>query len=155
MAAPHSQTSKEFKTMKSVYRTAAACGLLLAFAAASPSSAHHSASMFDFAKQDTLEGTVKDFNWSNPHISVDLVVEGKNGQPTKTWTIEASSTGVMSRAGWTKRTMNPGDKVSILCSPLRDGGAGGSITTVTFANGKTLGWLNRPTPVPGQAPKGA
>ena len=116
-------------------------GFGLALAAAAPSFAHHSAAMFDFAHPITLEGTVKEFNWTNPHISVDLYVEGQNGQPGKLWTIEASSTGVMSRAGWTKRTLNPGDHVKVLFSPLRDGGQAGSITSVTFANGKTITWL--------------
>jgi Family of unknown function (DUF6152) len=133
-----------------VWRRAAACGLALAAVAASPGLAHHSAAMFDFAHPVTLSGTVKDFNWSNPHISVDLYVDGKDGSAGKLWTIEASSTGVMSRAGWTKRTLNPGDKVSILCSPLRDGGSGGSITSVTLASGKVITWLNaRPPPTPG------
>jgi hypothetical protein len=115
--------------------------LLAGLAGAAPALAHHSASMFDFAHQITLEGTVKAFNWTNPHISVDLYVDGQNGQAGKLWTIEASSVGVMSRAGWTKRTLNPGDKVKVLFSPLRDGGAAGSITSVTLANGKTITWL--------------
>jgi hypothetical protein len=116
--------------------------LLIALLAAGPSLAHHSATMFDFAHPMTLSGTVKAFNWINPHISVDLYVEGKGGEAGKLWTIEASSTGVMSRAGWSKRTMNPGDKVTILFSPLRDGGPAGSITSVTLASGKTITWLN-------------
>lgn len=121
---------------------------LLAFAiaatavtASGPALAHHSAAMFDFAHPITLEGTVKEYNWTNPHISVDLVVDGKDGAPPKTWTIEASSVGVMSRAGWSKRTLQPGDKIKILFSPLRDGGAAGSITSVTLASGKTITWL--------------
>ncbi len=114
---------------------------LVLTAAAAPALAHHSASMFDFAHPITVEGTVKDFNWSNPHISVDLYVDGQNGAPGKLWTIEASSVGVMSRAGWSKHTLNPGDHVKILCSPLRDGGAAGSITSVTLASGKTITWL--------------
>jgi hypothetical protein len=122
-------------------RSLVAFALALAAAGGLPAQAHHSASMFDFAHPITVEGTVKEFNWSNPHISVDLYVEGDKGAPGKLWTIEASSVGVMSRAGWSKHTLNPGDRVKILCSPLRDGGAAGSITSVTFANGKTLTWL--------------
>ena len=128
--------------MTSVYRNAAVCGLLLAGAVSAPSLAHHSATMFDFAHPITLEGTVKEFNWSNPHISVDLYVEGRNGAAGKLWTIEASSVGVMSRAGWSKHTLQPGDKIKILFSPLRDGGAAGSITSITLANGKVITWLN-------------
>ena len=117
--------------------------LALAFAAMAiePALAHHSAAMFDFAHPITLEGTVKEFNWTNPHISVDLVVDGKDGAPARTWTIEASSVGVMSRAGWSKRTLQPGDTIKILGRPLRDGGAAGSITSVTLASGKTITWL--------------
>jgi hypothetical protein len=84
---------------------------------------------------------VKAFNWTNPHISVDLYVDGQNGQVGKVWTIEASSVGVMSRAGWSKRTLNPGDRVKVVLSPLRDGGAAGSITSVTLPSGKTITWL--------------
>ena len=115
--------------------------LAIAAMAVGPALAHHSAAMFDFAHPITLEGTVKEFNWSNPHISVDLVVDGKDGAPAKTWTIEASSVGVMSRAGWSKHTLQPGDRIKILFSPLRDGGAAGSITSVTLAGGKTITWL--------------
>jgi hypothetical protein len=115
--------------------------IAIAATAGAPALAHHSAAMFDFAHPITLEGTVKEFNWTNPHISVDLVVDGKEGAPARTWTIEASSVGVMSRAGWSKRTLNPGDRIKILFSPLRDGGAAGSITSVTLASGKTITWL--------------
>lgn len=122
-------------------RTLLALAALAAATIAAPAQAHHSAAMFDFAHPITVEGTVKEFNWSNPHISVDLYAEGANGATGRLWTIEASSVGVMSRAGWSKHSINPGDRVKILCSPLRDGGAAGSITSVTFANGKTLTWL--------------
>ncbi len=132
-------------TMTSKFKTAAVCGLLLAAAAATPSFAHHSASMFDFTKSLTVEGTIKEFNWSNPHISLDLVADPKAGVPSRTWTIEASSTGVMSRAGWSKRSLNPGEKVTVTFFPLRDGGGGGSVNTVTFPNGKVLAWLTRPS----------
>jgi hypothetical protein len=116
--------------------------MVLAGLAGAPAAfAHHSAAMFDFAHPITLEGTVKAFNWTNPHISVDLYVDGQNGQVGKVWTIEASSVGVMSRAGWSKRTLNPGDRVKVVLSPLRDGGAAGSITSVTLPSGKTITWL--------------
>ena len=121
---------------------ALALAVALAGLAGAPAAfAHHSASMFDFAHPITLEGTVRAFNWTNPHISIDLYVDGQNGQAGKLWTIEASSVGAMTRAGWNKHTVTPGDKVKVLLSPLRDGGAAGSITSVTLASGKTITWL--------------
>ena len=126
--------------MTPLYRTAAACGLMLAFAAASPSSAHHSASMFDFTKQITLDGTVKDFNWSNPHVSVDILADGKDGAPSTLWSIAASSPGVMIRSGWSKDTLKAGDRITLEFNPLRDGGLGGNIKKATLANGKSYGW---------------
>ena len=128
---------------------AALSGLLLA-ALAAPAFAHHSGAMFDNTRTVVFQGTVKELNWSNPHISIDVMEEPKPGGPApRLWTIEASSTGVMNRAGWTKRSLVPGDKVTMSVFPLRDGGPRGSIDTVMFADGrKTLTFLGRPNGAP-------
>ena len=119
---------------------AALFGLLLTGVAATPSLAHHSTAMYDSAHPMTLSGTVKEFNWTNPHISVELYVDGKAGEAGKVWTLEASSTGVMTRAGWNKHTVNPGDKITVLFSPQRDGSAGGGLTSLTLPDGKVITW---------------
>ncbi len=125
--------------MKLHSRVAALAGLALATAAATPGQAHHSGAMFDAAHPITLEGTIKDVNWTNPHVSIDFLVEGQGGVG-KLWTLEGSSTGIMARSGWTKRTLNPGDRATIQFKPLRDGGPAGSLVSATLANGKTYSW---------------
>ena len=133
--------------MSSVLRIAVA-GLLLA-ALAIPAYAHHSGAMFDNTRTVVFQGTIKELNWANPHISIDVMEEPKaGGAPPRLWTIEASSTGVMTRAGWTKRSLTPGDKVTMSIFPLRDGGPRGSIDTVTFADGRKLQFLGRPNGAP-------
>jgi len=113
----------------------AAC---LSAAAASPVLAHHSFAMFDRAKQVTLAGTVKDFQYTNPHSWIYLVVMTPSGAADE-WTIEALSPNVLSRAGWKKNSLAAGQKVTVLINPLRDGTHGGNLISVTLPDGVTLG----------------
>ena len=102
----------------------AALALLTGFAV--PASAHHSASMFDRTKPITIVGTIKAFNWVNPHCSI-LVIDQKTGE---TWNIESTSPGVLTRNGWTKRSLKPGDHIEMSIGPLRTGGPAGVIIDV-------------------------
>ena len=122
-----------------------AVGLALA-AAATGASAHHSGSMFDASKTETVQGTVRAFNWTNPHVNVEVMAEPEAGKAPQLWTLEASSPGVMGRSGWSKRTLNPGDKVTVTFSPLRDGGLGGSLRRVQLPDGKVLTWSTSYSP---------
>jgi hypothetical protein len=110
----------------------------LAVAAASPALAHHSFAMFDRAKQVTLVGTVKDFQYTNPHSWLYLVVMTPSGSADE-WTIEALSPNVLSRAGWKKNSLAAGQKVTVSINPLRDGTHGGNLISVTLPDGVTLG----------------
>ena len=123
-------------------------GALLLAAAAAPAYAHHSGAMFDNTRTVVFHGTVKELNWANPHISIDVLADAQNGKAPQLWTIEASSTGVMTRSGWNKHSLNPGDKVTMSIFPLRDGGPQGSIDTVTMADGKILTFIGRPNGAP-------
>ncbi len=125
--------------------TAIAAGLALA-AAASQANAHHSGSMFDPTKSETVQGVVRAFNWTNPHVNVEVMAEPEAGKAAQLWTLEASSPGVMGRSGWTKRSLNPGDRVTVTFSPLRDGGLGGSLRRVELPDGKVLTWSTSYTP---------
>ena len=113
-----------------------AAALLIA-TCATPAFAHHSGSMFDATKQETVTGTVKAFNWTNPHVTMEVVTD-QGPLPIGTWVLEGSSPGVMVRSGWDKRSLNPGDKVVVTISPLRSGAMGGSLRKVVTADGKTL-----------------
>jgi len=114
-------------------------GLLLAAGAfAVVAQAHHSFSMFDMKKDMTVTGTVKDFQWTNPHIWVQVLVKGEDGK-TVEWSIEGNSPSVLSRQGWTKRSLKAGDSITVTMHPLRDGGAGGSLVKILTADGKPIG----------------
>jgi hypothetical protein len=107
-------------------------------AAAGPASAHHSFAMFDQAQQKTLVGTVKEVQWTNPHIWVQiLVMDEKTGVPVE-WSIEGGSPNGLSRQGWRRSSIKEGDKIEITIHPLKDGSNGGSMMKALI-NGQPVG----------------
>lgn len=112
-----------------------AAGLL---ALASPALAHHSYAMFDRDKELKLNGTIKDFAWTNPHSWIEIDVPNTSGG-TDTWGVECNSPNNLARMGWRSTSLKPGDKVTISIHPLRSGEHGGSFMYVTFPDGHTLG----------------
>jgi hypothetical protein len=96
--------------------------------------AHHSFAIYDSAHQVTIEGTVKEFQWTNPHVWIHVMVKNDKGAEEE-WNVECTSVNFLERRGWSKRTFKAGDKVSITLSPLRDGSKGGSFRTVNSING--------------------
>jgi Family of unknown function (DUF6152) len=112
--------------------------------------AHHSFATFDNNKTVTLAGTVKTFEWTNPHTWIWLVVTDAKGVE-QVWGIEGAAPGELTRHGWTRRSLNPGDKITLDIHPLRDGRAGGSYSRVTFADGHTLS-AGPPPPIGAPAP---
>lgn len=118
-------------------RSAIVIGTALALTAGS-AFAHHSFAMFDNAKEQTLEGTVKDFQWTNPHIWIQVLVTGEDGK-TVEWSIEGNSPSTLSRQGWSKRSLKAGDAVTVVMHPLRDGTPGGSVVKVIGPDGQQIG----------------
>ena len=103
-----------------------------------PLAAHHSAAMFDDEKVVELNGTIKEVQWTNPHIWIQVVVDS-NGQKTE-WSIEGGSPNSLSRNGWRATTFESGDPVLVRVNPMKDGSAGGSFIAAKFKEtGKTLG----------------
>src|SRR5438045_9455115 len=102
-------------------RLAAASGVLLLGAALS---AHHSPVMFDMTKTQTLEGTVVEFAWTNPHSSIQLEVQTPTG--IERWGVEMGSPNSMVKAGWKSNIIKAGDKVTVAVHPLKSGEPGGS-----------------------------
>jgi len=96
--------------------------------------AHHSFAMFDQSKQVTVAGTVRDFEWTNPHAFIE--VEDAQG---KTWGVELNSPNNLVRQGWKRTILKPGDKVTVVLNPLRDGKPGGLFNAVTLPSGQVLG----------------
>jgi len=112
------------------------CGLLALGAGAA--FAHHSFAMFDMAASKTLVGTVKDMQWTNPHIWVQVLApDEKTGEQVE-WSIEGGSPNGLSRSGWHRNTVKAGDKVEITIHPLKDGTHGGSLMKL-MVNGQPVG----------------
>jgi len=99
--------------------------------------AHHSFAMFDNEKELTLEGTVKEFQWTNPHIWIQVNVKGADGKIVE-HSVEGGSPNGLRRQGWSKDTMKAGDKVVMKVHPFKDGSPGGSFMRATV-NGAELG----------------
>jgi hypothetical protein len=106
--------------------------------------AHHSNAAYDLDHPKTVEGTVKTVNWTNPHTTFVIDTDAKNGEPARTWTFEVSSPGVLTRSGWTKRSLQPGDHAVFYYAPLRDGNAGGFLMKVTLPSGQELSYTLTP-----------
>jgi hypothetical protein len=112
------------------------CAVVVAMAGSAL--AHHSAGAIDRTKSLTLNGTVKEFRWANPHSWIDLDVPNDKGS-VETWSVEMTSPTFLVRAGWKSTTLKKGDKVSVTVRPLRSGEPGGVFVSVTLADGKVLG----------------
>ena len=102
-----------------------------------PVSAHHSLSHYDRARYVTIEGTVKEFLWSNPHARIVLVVAGEGG--TKEWDFEGGSVNRLTNGGFNRNIIGRGDKVKVAYNPLRNGTPGGFFLAVTTPDGKMYG----------------
>jgi hypothetical protein len=105
-------------------------------AASAPAAAHHSLAPYIRTRADVLIGKVKDFEWTNPHTR--LVVLVNEGGKMVEWDFEGVSTSRLASAGFKKDTMMPGDPVSVVYNPRRDGTPGGMFFAVTLADGRTL-----------------
>ena len=92
--------------------------------------------MFDRAKEMTLVGTVKEFQWTNPHTWIQVNVP--NSGKVVEWSIEGGSPNGLARRGWKSSTMKPGDKITVVINPMKDGSNGGSLKNVTLPDGRTL-----------------
>ena len=97
---------------------------------ASPALAHHSGAMFDKSKLLTFKGVVQSFEWTNPHIRIMVVGDPTNAGATKTWMIESTSPGRLSRDGWTRTSLKPGDNIELSMNPAFDGRAMGTLRTL-------------------------
>ena len=97
-----------------------------------PALGHHSFAMFDFTKLVTITGTVKEFQWTNPHVVLWVNVEGKDAKNPDVWTLEMTSPGNLTRTGWNRKALNPGDHVVVELNPLRNGNLGGALVKVTL-----------------------
>jgi len=123
-------------------------GLFTSFAAATiavgvlsipPVLAHHSFAPYETTLQMKLSGVVTDFKWVNPHVYIELDgTDSKSGEK-KHWLVEGASTSILNRAGWKFNMLKPGDRVTVIVSPLRNGEAAALLKQLTLADGKKYG----------------
>jgi Family of unknown function (DUF6152) len=132
------------------YRALSLAGIAVAMSAI-PALAHHSFAMFDAEKKMTLEGTVKEFQWTNPHSWILLTVANEQGQPQQ-WAIEMGGPAGLARQGWVPKTLTPGMKVQAIIHPLKDGSNGGQLMAITLPDGTQKG---NPNGAPGANAGGA
>jgi len=102
-----------------------------------PCEAHHSSAMFDAQKSVTLQGTVKSFQWTNPHCWIQLLVPA--GTKVTEWSVEMGSPEQIYRSGWRRSTLQPGTSLTVVIHPVRDGTPGGQFVSATGTNGVQLG----------------
>jgi hypothetical protein len=115
----------------------ALAGVAVVSLVAAPAFAHHSFAMFDNQKNVTLDGTIKEFQWTNPHSWIQIMAKDASGKEVE-YSIEGGSPNGLSRAGWKRTSLKPGDKAVLVMHPLKDGTNGGSLVTVTV-NGVQIG----------------
>jgi hypothetical protein len=114
---------------------------------AAPALAHHSFAMFDAEKTITVTGVVKELEWTNPHSWLRIMVEDQAGT-ARQWAFEMGGPQQSMRAGWKADSVKPGDKVTVIMHPLRDGSRGGQFMSAVLANGQQLGnGGRRPNPL--------
>jgi hypothetical protein len=97
---------------------------------AGPALAHHSFAMFDFKQNLSLDGTIKDFQWTNPHSWIVVTVTDASGK-TVDWSVEGGSPNGLGREGWKRNSLKPGDKAVVVIHPLKDGTTGGCLVSAT------------------------
>lgn len=116
-------------------------GLLAGLLATGAAMAHHSFAMFDQSQRVTLKGTVTEFQWTNPHAFLHVEVT-EDGRKTA-WHVELNSPNNLRRQGWRSDSVKPGEAVTVVINPLRDGTSGGLFVSVTLPDGTILGDATR------------
>jgi hypothetical protein len=107
------------------------------FAFVATARAHHSFAMFDMSKSVSFKGRVKELQWTNPHVWIELTVDEKDGPVT--YPFEGAAISVLKRVGWMRDSIKAGDVVTVIGHPYKDGRPGGSIDHLVLADGRKLG----------------
>ena len=107
------------------------------FLISAPAFAHHGAASYDSKKLTTLKATVTEFRYINPHSEIFFDVVDSSGK-TQRWTAEAVSVASLSRYGWTKNTLKPGDQVNITGNLAKNGSYTMRLSSLVLPNGKVL-----------------
>jgi hypothetical protein len=115
----------------------AAIAVAAALTSAQTASAHHSTAEFDYTKTITVEGAVKEVQWTNPHSYLQILSRGADGAIVQ-WGVEIGAPAINAKLGWRKDSVKIGDKVALTMSPARDGRNFGTLRVLTFEDGRKL-----------------
>ena len=105
--------------------------------AAAPLYAHHGASEYDMTKIVTMRATVTELQFVNPHTLLDFTVKDDSGKASE-WVGELPSPNLLSRRGWSRSTLKPGDQVTVIGSPAKNGQNGMQVKKLVFPDGHEL-----------------
>ena len=117
------------------FRTVALAGLAVSIAA--PALAHHSFAMFDREKSVTLTGVVKEFEWTNPHVWIHMMVPDSAGKPVE-WSFEMQAVAAAMTGGWRANTVKPGDQITLVGHRVKGGANYINFSKIIFADGREL-----------------
>jgi hypothetical protein len=118
-------------------KTLHAVTMALALSVTSQSDAHHSFAQFDTTQKVELVGTVKEFDWTNPHTWIHLMVANDKGE-IEEWAVELAGVVTLRREGWSGDSVNVGDKIKVTINPRKDGSHSGALLRAVTAKGETL-----------------
>ena len=104
---------------------------------ATPAVAHHGSAIFDLGRTLTMQATVVEWTWTNPHCYLKFDVTEGNGR-NRHWIAETTSPSRMLAMGWMKSSLAPGDRVTIAVVPVKDGRPAGRVVRVTLPDGTVL-----------------
>ena len=100
--------------------------------------AHHSFAMFDHEKTITVSGTLKEFEWTNPHCWLHVSAVDAGTGRTVEWAFEMGSVGQVAAQGWKADIVKPGDKITVEAHPMKDGSRGGQYDSAKLSDGRTF-----------------
>ncbi|HUL81345.1 MAG TPA: DUF6152 family protein [Gammaproteobacteria bacterium] len=123
-----------------VRRTPVLVSVALALMAATAARAHHSFAMYENEHQIKLKGKVTNFQWTNPHVYIDLEGVDVNSEKkeTKSWVIECANPGILNRVGWKFNMIKTGDELTVIVAPMRSGEPGALLKEVTLPDGRVF-----------------
>src|SRR5271170_5284287 len=108
---------------------------------AAPAFAHHSLTMYDRSKRTTLEGTIKEFEWTNPHVWIHVIAHNGSTKADEEWLIEGPYPRILEQSGWTQTSLKKGDKAIVVMHPSKDPGNKRGLLVAVTVNGQQV-WKN-------------
>ena len=110
--------------------------LALAVLSGGPVLAHHSFAPYESTLQIKLSGVVTGFKWVNPHVYIEIDAADEKTGEKRHWLVEGASTSILNRAGWKFNMIKPGDRITVIVSPLRNGEPAALLKQITLADGR-------------------